>query len=270
MILCSMRNGQIMTPYFQANGTTIYCGDVLEVLSSIEPIQADTILTDPPYSSGARRDAERSTRGAMLRSVDDSDWFSLDQLTAWGFSWFIRAVLVHAHRHIIEGAHIYSFIDWRQCPNLMAVMESSGLRVNHCLVWIKTQFGMGSCWRNQHENIIFSSLDIPHKMSDRGMGSVLESKPIHVSKRVHPTQKPVDILCRILQGSGATKVLDPFMGGGSTLVAARKSGISSVGIEIREEYCEIAARRVSQELPFPSSENTQMGVEQHEASDTDS
>lgn len=69
---------------------TLHLGDCREAIPGLPVI--DLILTDPPYSSGARTDSERQVRGAMLRETEDADWFSHDAMTTWGFSWFIRSV----------------------------------------------------------------------------------------------------------------------------------------------------------------------------------
>ena len=140
-------------PYYEQDGITIYHGDCLDVLREID--RFDLLITDPPYSSGARRDADKQDRTSMLRSMDDDDWFSHDQLTAWGWSWFFRPVLLSAVQSMLKGSHLYIFSDWRQTPNVYGLSESVGLRVNHCLVWDKGIFGMGAYWRNQHENIIY-------------------------------------------------------------------------------------------------------------------
>ena len=71
-------------------------------------------------------------------------------------------------------------------------------------------------------------------------------------KRFHPTQKPAQLMIRIMKlYPGAETICDPFMGSGTTLVAAKQLGRKAIGIEIEEKYCEIAVRRLSQEmLPF--------------------
>lgn len=217
-------------------------GDCRETLGSLAKIS--TIITDPPYSSGARTDSERQVRGAMLRSMEDPDWFSHDAMTTWGFNWFIRSVFSDLRQRLIEGAHIYVFIDWRQTPNLYGMLEACGYRVNQCLVWAKPHFGMGAYWRNQHENIVFASNGIPNEMRDHGKGSVLNFTNVSPAARVHPTEKPVDLLADIIDAIPGDDVFDPFMGSGSTAVAAIRRGRRFIGCEINPSYFEIACRRV--------------------------
>ena len=235
-----------MTPYYADDLVTIYHADCRDVIPSLTDV--DLVITDPPYASGARRDAERQVRGSMLRALDDEDWFSHDSMTAWGFQWFIRSVFTDLRPRLVEGAHVYSFIDWRQTPTLYGMLEASGYRVNQCLVWAKTHYGMGAYWRNQHENIVFASNGMPTAMVDRGMGSVLTAAAVSPDARKHPTEKPAPLIQRLLRAVPGDRILDPFMGSGPVLEAAKTLGRRAIGIEIEERYCEIAARSCSQEV----------------------
>jgi len=221
---------------------TLYLGDAMEVLPSLPAI--DLIITDPPYSSGARTDSERQVRGTMLRSMEDADWFSHDAMTTWGFSWFIRSAFSALRPKLTTGAHVYVFIDWRQTPNVYGMLEAAGYRVNQCLVWAKPHFGMGAYWRNQHENIVFASNGAATEMLDRGMGSVLDAPAVSPQAREHPTEKPVGLLFDIIRAVPGQVVLDPFMGAGSTGVAATKAGRSFIGCEINPHHFATACRRI--------------------------
>ena len=226
----------------QIGGCTLYRGDALEILPMVEAV--DCVLTDPPYASGACRDAERQVRGAMLRSLEDADWFSHDAMTTWGFSWFLRSAFTAMQPCLVPGAHIYVCTDWRQTPNVYGMLEACGYRVNHCLVWAKPHYGMGTYWRNQHEHIVFASLQMPTAMRDRGMGSVLHCAAVSPTARLHPTEKPIVLLRMILKAISACSILDPFMGVGSTGIAAMKEQRSFCGIEIEPRYFAIACRRI--------------------------
>ena len=221
---------------------TLYLGDCREVLPALPKI--DIVLTDPPYSSGARTDSERQVRGAMLRSMDDADWFSHDAMTTWGFNWFVRSVFSDLRMRLVEGAHVYCFIDWRNTPNIYGMLEACGYRVNHCLVWAKPHFGMGAYWRNQHENIVFASNGMPAAMLDHGKGSVLTAAAVSPAARVHPTEKPVGLLTSMLEAVPGQMVFDPFMGSGSAGVAALQCGRSFVGCEINPGHFDVACQRI--------------------------
>ncbi|MCY4429213.1 MAG: site-specific DNA-methyltransferase [Rhodospirillales bacterium] len=221
--------------------------DALEAIAEVGPI--DAIITDPPYSSGAIKDAQRQARGngSMSRSKANPAWFSHDTMTTWSFSWFLRGLLTAARTVLTPGAHVYVFSDWRQTPNVQAAMESAGYRVNHCLVWKKRHYGMGTHWRNQHENILFGSLGQPAAMLKRDMGTVLDCPNVPNARRWHPTEKPVSLLERIVEAIPGDVICDPFMGSGSTGVACKRQGRSFVGIEINPEYCLTAQERIDNE-----------------------
>ncbi len=236
------------TPYYEDDACVIYHGDCREVLPSLAEGSIDLLLTDPPYASGARRDAEKQARGSMLRSMEDEDWFSHDAMTTWGFHWFLRSVLLDLRPVMARGAHLYWFTDWRMTPTMYGMLEAHGYRVNHCLVWAKTHFGMGSYWRNQHEHIVFASHGQPTAMLNRGMGSVLTAPGVSPEARVHPTEKPGGLIRRLIGAVPGDLVLDPFMGSGTTLRAAKDCGRRAIGIELEERFCEIAAKRLGQEV----------------------
>jgi site-specific DNA-methyltransferase (adenine-specific) len=124
------------------------------------------------------------------------------------------------------------------------MLEACGYRVNQCLVWDKAHFGMGTYWRNQHENIVFASAGMPSPMLDRGMGSVLTCPAVSPTARLHPTEKPIALLSRIIEAIPGETVLDPFMGSGPTAVAAMDCGRRFVGCEINPHHFDTARRRV--------------------------
>jgi site-specific DNA-methyltransferase (adenine-specific) len=233
-----------------AEGIELYLGDCREVLPLLGKIEA--VITDPPYSSGARTDSERQVRGAMLRSMEDADWFSHDAMTTWGFNWFIRSVFTDLRHKMPQGGHLYCFIDWRNTPNIYGMLEACGFRVNHCLVWAKPHFGMGAYWRNQHENIVFASNGMPTEMLDHGKGSVLTFAAVSPAARVHPTEKPTELLLDMIDAVPGDGVFDPFMGSGSTGVAAIRAGRKFVGCEINPGHFEIACKRIKAAIDAPS------------------
>ena len=248
-----------MTPYYQDEAVAIYHGDCREIVPTLG--RFDLLLTDPPYSSGARTDSNRQCRGSMLRGIEDDDWFSHDAMTTWGFKWFMGSVLMQLRERLNDGSHVYWFTDWRMTPTVYGMLEAYGFRVNHCLVWAKTHFGMGSYWRNQHENIVFASCGQPTPMQDKGRGSVLTSKNVAPSERDHPTEKPVDLIMQIISATSGKIILDPFAGSGTTGRAAKDLGRKAVLIEREERYCEIAARRMSQSvLSFTPPPPTKVGT----------
>lgn len=180
-----------MTPYYEENGFTIYHGDCLDVLADLE-CAVDAVITDPPYSSGTRHEAAKSSSGAMLRAGRFSDRpIDLDQMTTTGFVWLLRAVGYRCRSLLVEGGSFLSFIDWRQWPNLVGAIETANLRVQGMVVWNKGHFGLGNGFRSQHELICHAAKGVP-KIHNKGVGNVLSfsrEEPID-----HPSPKPADLL----------------------------------------------------------------------------
>lgn len=235
-----------MTPYYRDDSCTIYHGDCLDVIPLMDEA-VDAVIMDPPYASGARTEVSKPASGQMLRGQRFAKPIENDQMTTAGFVWLMREVAQLIKPMLPEGASVLSFIDWRSWPNLVGALESVNLRVNDQVVWDKDQIGMGHVFRKQHELILAASKGVA-KTSDRSIGTVIRAKRSNSDD--HPSPKPVGLIERLLRATtrpGET-VLDPFMGAGATLVAAKLTGRQAIGIEIEERYCEVAAGRLSQEV----------------------
>lgn len=240
-------------PYYSDDHVTIYHADCLELLRS-EPIEVSGVITDPPYSSGTRKESGKPGRGSMLRGAHVgkarlSQPIDLDQMTTTGFVWTLRNVAMLAWPMLPDGGPFASFVDWRQWPTLVGVVESCNYRVQTMVVWDKMSMGLGNGFRNQHELVCHASKGVP-AVADRGVPNVIQCRRDEPDSVGHPSPKPVPLLRRLVEcliPDGGC-VLDPFAGAGSTLVAAKESGRRAVGIERNERYCEIAATRCAQEV----------------------
>jgi DNA modification methylase len=223
-----------VTPYYDDGTAVIYHGDCREVLPSVK---ADLVLTDPPFFMPAEH---YSSRKNWPRSWGDAavlgQWWgdTLDRVTP---SMSATASLLV----FCDGASYPVFYPeaYRRFDDISAV------------VWDKQRIGMGSTWRRQHELIMHARWELSYwDPTAHGTPDVIGCRTIHANDRLHPVDKPVGLLSRLLAPTCPLggRVLDPFMGGGSTLVAAKQIGRRAIGIEIEERYCEIAARRLAQEV----------------------
>jgi len=232
--------------YYTDELVTLYHGDCIEVMGQMGEGTVDAVLTDPPYSSGGRRENARSLRKSMTRSVEDEDWIRGDAMSTNGFIYLLRLAGIEWRRILRTGGHILSFIDWRMAPHLAAALETADLRQHPILVWDKGRLGMGAVFRNQHEFIVHMSAGNPSAPQRRDVPNVLRYPPVRDGD--HPTEKPDALLQTLLSvvTPPTGLVLDPFAGSGSTLSAARALGLRAVGIESDERYCEVIARRLDQ------------------------
>ena len=210
------------TPYYEQDGLTIYCEDANQVLATMPNRSVDIVLTDPPYGiqyvSGwyAGYNPHGSIRG------DDK---------------YPTSALRHMFR--IARAAVFSFCRWDQLAELPKPASF--------IAWVKNNHSAGNLnheYGRKWEGCCFWPLE-EHQFTSRPP-DVIECR--RVSKLLHPTQKPVYVMRHILEHNAGDVILDPFMGSGTTLVAAKDLGRKAVGIEIDERYCEIAANRLRQSL----------------------
>ena len=221
-------------------------GDALEVMSgSVQDGIADLILTDPPFSSGTRREASKGLRKSMTRGKSKTEWFGSDSLTTEGFLFLMRSCALQWHRILKPGGHVLCFIDWRMMAHLADAIESADLRKAGVVVWDKTYFGMGSCFRNQHEMILHFTKDKGLAPQRRDVGNVIQAKPIRGG--VHPTEKPVELLERLISVTcpEGGVIVDPFAGVCTTGEAAMRTGRASICIEREQGYLDIARSRLA-------------------------
>ena len=219
-----------MKPYYEEDGMTIYHGSALTVLDEFDGNRTqmfDLLLTDPPYGIGADRgQAGRANRQdgqalAPSRDYGKSDWDSRPALEA------VALARRLSRWHVVFGGNFYDLPPAR------------------CwLVWDKENGtnDYADCelaWTNFEKPV--------RKLTYRWHG-MLQEPDCPREFREHPTQKPEAVIrwALIQAPSEVRTVLDPFMGTGTTLVAAKRLGRQAVGIEREERYCEIAARRLAQ------------------------
>jgi DNA modification methylase len=108
--------------------------------------------------------------------------------------------------------------------------------------------GIGRPWRNSHELLAYAMRSPSDKDRIAKQANVIEAS--RSGNEWHPTEKPIDLVHKILDNMHGDLVVDPFCGSGTTLRAAKDLGRRAIGIEIEERYCEIAAKRLAQETLF--------------------
>jgi hypothetical protein len=228
-------------PYYEHAGITIYHGDCREFIwlpESVAPAwpipTPDLVLTDPPYGIN-----HSSNRGAYRGSSWQGTEINGDCDTS------LRDLVIS----IFTSKPMFVFGTWKiQRP----------VNTRQVLIWDKgPAFGMGDVefpWKNSYEEIYV----IGDGFEGRRDEAVLHGHLVVSWKskgRSHPHEKPVSLLKYLISKTRAEQILDPFMGSGTTLRAAKDLGRRAIGIEIEEKYCEIAAKRLSQEvLEFPKEE----------------
>ena len=218
-----------MKPYYDHAGITIYHGDCREVLPELN---GDIVLTDPPYNAGKAYGPGTNDRRewtewaewfdgcleAMLEVVPDV--LSFLSITAWS-------------KHLRHGKYEPFWAAVWHKPLALSVCASPFMP--H---WEPIAF-WGASRKTRGEEKVGWGSDVFHVNVETGK-----------SRHGHPTPKPLDLMRQIVVRTTKNDaiVIDPFMGSGTTLVAAKHLGRRAIGIEIEERYCEIATKRLAQEV----------------------
>lgn len=235
----------------QINGeaTRLFQGDSLAVLRELPSGHVDAVVTDPPYSSGGQSTAARKADPASKYQTsgtkrtyppmlgDNKDQRSF---LAWAQLW-----LSECWRISKDGAPLLVFSDWRQVPVMSDAIQAAGWTWRGLVVWDKpTARPDRGRFRNQAEYVLFATKGRFERATDRCLPGVYRHS-VDTAHKVHLTGKPVSLLRELLEVAKPDGlVLDPFMGGGTTGIACNDTGRSFIGIELSEEYFEVARRRL--------------------------
>jgi DNA modification methylase len=214
-----------MKPYYEHGGITIYHGDCREVLPHVS---ADLLLTDPPYgiAHASNYTCETTTAGWMNAAIaGDGNCALRDFALAGRSEW-----ACFGSPRVSAPSGVRGTVVWDKGP----ASGMGDLSWPWKLSW-ELVFLAGEGWRGSRDEGVIKGYSIVTRAS---MG------------RCHPNEKPVGLLTYLLGKHESRTVVDPFMGSGTTLRAAKDLGRKAIGIEIEERYCEIAAKRLSQEVLF--------------------
>jgi site-specific DNA-methyltransferase (adenine-specific) len=211
--------------YYSDDLVTLWHGDCREITAWLD---ADVLVTDPPYGIDYRTNAQRQT---LARSIEgDRDTSARDDaLSLWRDGWGDEALQRPA----------LMFGTWR-IPRPLCTRQ--------VLVWdTKGALGMGATdlpWKPGHQEVyVLGKGFTGHRGND-----VLTCAPVQslgYNGREHPHEKPVDLMAGLIRKCPAGMVADPFAGSGATLIAAKREGRRAVGVELDERYCEITAKRLA-------------------------
>lgn len=247
----------MLQPYYDRDGIAIYHGDALSVLSALPAESVDAIVCDPPYSSGGlfRGDRTASTRAKYVQSEAATRTklpeFSGDTRDQRSYGFWCGLWLAQAYAIAKPGGTCAAFTDWRQLPVTTDALQAGGWLWRGIFVWDKTAAarpsGMG--FTNQCEYVVWGTKGKSGRAGKLVLPGVVQHRPLYEGRdeKHHVAAKPLPVmetLLRIVPEGGV--VLDPFMGSGSTLVAAKALGLRAIGIEVEERYCEVAARRLDE------------------------
>lgn len=226
----------------RSSGPTVVItrSDCIAFLMSLPDESVDVIVTDPAYSGMNQH--MRFGNGRIVgdyQSPDNGRWFREfhDDPDTY------RVFLQHCRRVLRDGRHLYLMFDSYSLLSLGALVREF-FEVKNLIVWDKVKLGMGHYFRRRHELILFAAKGY-RKLSRRDIPDVWRFPRIHPSR--YPTQKPVEIFEAMLCGSvePGYVVCDPFVGSGSSAIAALKRGCGFVGCDVANEAVAFSLDRVA-------------------------
>ena len=252
------------TPYYQDESGTIYHGDCREILPQLEPV--DMFFTDPPYGHNnnngdlihrieqaipnRRRAGDDGTDIYESRPIAN-DGAEANELVQW---FFAQAADMLRHGGCCccccccgGGGPDPQFARW-------SLWLDEHLDFKQMVVWDKGPMGMGWHYRRSYETILVGQKRGAackwYDDTDKIENIIRHIPKIIPQAKDHPTPKPPELAAHFiaLHTQAGEVVCDPFMGGGSTAEAVKLLGRKFIGIEIEEKYCEIAVRRLAQEV----------------------
>jgi adenine-specific DNA-methyltransferase len=227
-----------VTPFFQHNGIRICHGNCLQVLPTLEAESIDFCLTDPPFlvTYRGRWDGVRG----MIIGDDDPTW--------------LAPASSEIFRVMKKDTFCVSFYGWPHADLFVGTWKQLGFRLVSHLAFVKNVWGLGRFTRGQHETAYLLAKGHP-PIPECPISDTIEWE--REQDAFHPNQKPVPSLYPLIAAYAPENgvVLDPFMGSGSSLRAAKDFGLTAIGIEIEEKYCRYAASRMAQEILFPLPRN---------------
>lgn len=209
--------------------------DAVAWLRSLEAQSVDLIITDPPYESLEKHRAVGTTTRLKHSKASSNDWFSIFPNSRFD------ELFAELYRVLAKNSHLYLYCDAETMFVAKPIGERHGFKFWKPLVWDKKQIGMGYHYRARCEFILFFEKG-KRRLNDLGVADVLEAPRVRDG---YPTEKPVSIMEVLVSQSSAQGelVADPFMGSGSTGVAALSLGRDFAGADICQEALAIGVGR---------------------------
>jgi site-specific DNA-methyltransferase (adenine-specific) len=232
-------------PYYEDNksGIVIYHGDALSVLSEMETGVLGGCVVDPPYSSGGSFRSDRAGKSAMSKYSNRTDLpdFSGDNRDQRSFGYWCALWMGEVMRVCEKCAPMFVFTDWRQLPSVTDAVQAGGWGWQGIFVWDKMAGRPQKNRPTQSVEYIVYGVSGTVRCGDGDdfvcLPPIIRFSAPSSDERQHVTEKPVDVAQYLIPLTRpGTTVIDPFMGSGTTLVAAKNLGRRAIGIEIEERY----------------------------------
>jgi DNA modification methylase len=215
------------------NNTNIFNGNCIEYIKTIKDKSIDCLITDPPYGV----DIQFGAYDNQLSRKIENDGNIKDALI------LLDEMLLNVKSKLKDNAHIYIFCNWKIYPQFSLIILKH-FQIKNLIIWDKLFMGMGDLkgnYSSSYEMIVFA-----------GGNREFLNRPKNIiqcrfnDERFHNTQKPVDLIKQLIENSTNVNetIFDPFLGSGSTVIAAKELKRNYIGCEIDEQNYKITLKRL--------------------------
>jgi DNA modification methylase len=207
-------------------------GDCLDVLRSIPAMSVDAVITDPPYGINTKSDG----MGKL------NPWADLTNAAFWYREW-----IGECRRILKPNGCLWSCLNWRSLVTFQKASCDLGWPIESLLVWDKDWIGPGGPrgLRPSYEMVALWAMP-EFAIADRGLPDVQRFKWSGHKPTGHPAEKPVALMEWLIRHSGAQRIVDPFMGSGTTGVACVRLDREFIGIEVDDAHFAASSRRIAE------------------------
>lgn len=223
------------------SGWELHQADAVDWLRTLAPDSVDLVITDPPYESLEKHRAVGTTTRLKHSKASSNDWFRIFPNDRF------PALFAELFRVLRPDRHFYLFCDPETAFVAKPVAEQAGFKFWKPLVWDKQRIGMGYHYRARYEFILFFEKKGKRKsgrqLADLGTSDVISVPRVH---KGYPAEKPLPVLDLLVRQSARAGelVIDPFMGSGSTGLAAVNQGCRFTGNDIADASLDLTRRRL--------------------------
>ncbi len=226
------------------NNFYIAHGNAINLLKTLADESIDCLVTDPPYEtiSGGTPENEAVNRPSGILKANDGKIFSENSID-------ISCWITDVYRVMKQNTQIYIMTNFLNLEHYMAEIRKAGFVLHNLLIWEKNNATPNRWYMKNCEYIIFARKGAAKPINNCGSKTVLQFK--NVKDKIHPTEKPVDLLALLISNSTnkGDIVLDPFFGSASTLYASLATERKCIGFELDEKYFKIGKNRLENYNP---------------------
>lgn len=216
----------------------LYNDDCMEIIKNIPDNSIDLVVTDPPYKVISGGKPHKKGQPSGMLSKNDGKIFEYNDIKpdVW---------IPEIYRILKEGTHCYIMTNTINLENYLKICRESGFKLHNVLSWHKNNCTPSRWYMKNGEFTLFLRKGKAKTINNVGSKMIHEFDNI-IGIKTHPTEKPVELMNFYITNSSGLNdiVFDPFMGTGSTGIAAIKSNRKFIGIEIDKEYYDVANKRI--------------------------